>query len=228
MPPTDDASWEAEFDKYKDSPEYRILNANMTLPDYKFIYYMEWSHRILGRVIGVSFILPAVYFVARRRVTARMSLALLAIGAGIGFQGFIGWWMVKSGLKDDLFVKPGSVPRVSQYRLTTHLGAAFAVYSSMLYSGLYILKRLHGVSESNVFIHSLKGFRRATVLVTGLVFLTAMSGTLNPSVSRCIVHCVKYQNITITWSYSYRFMLTLLLLELYRRYSRWSRRGSYL
>lgn len=176
MPPMDYASWEAEFAKYKDSPEYRILNANMELPDYKFIYYMEWSHRILGRVIGLSFILPAAYFVAKRRVTAKMSLGLLAIGAGIGFQGFIGWWMVKSGLQDDLFIAPGSVPRVSQYRLTTHLGAAFAVYSAMLYSGLHILKRWEPIAENHKYIQSLRGFRKATLFVTALVFLTAMTG----------------------------------------------------
>lgn len=94
-----------------------MLNSSMTLPEFKQIYFMEWAHRLWGRVIGVTFLLPTAYFIARRRVAPSMAWKLGGICGMIGFQGVIGWWMVKSGLKDDLF-DPGSHPRVSQYRST--------------------------------------------------------------------------------------------------------------
>ncbi|KAJ6256195.1 hypothetical protein Dda_9030 [Drechslerella dactyloides] len=186
LPPLSDADWESEFSKYRDSPEFRLLNPTMGLSEYKFIYYMEWTHRLLGRVIGVSFVLPAIYFVARRRVTSSMALKLAAIAVGIGFQGFIGWWMVKSGLQDDLFQKPGAHPRVSQYRLTAHLGAAFAVYSAMFYSGIGILRENRLLKDPKKAVEELKKrrigalvpLRIAVGLVSLLVFTTAMSGAL--------------------------------------------------
>ncbi|KAJ5020383.1 cytochrome oxidase assembly protein-domain-containing protein [Bipolaris maydis] len=118
---------------------FALLNSSMDLADFKQIYFMEWAHRLWGRVIGVTMVLPTAYFIARRRVTPSMAWKLVGICGMIGFQGAIGWWMVKSGLKDDLF-EPGSHPRVSQYRLTAHLGTAFAVYCSMILTGLSILK----------------------------------------------------------------------------------------
>ena len=137
--PGSEAAWESEFNKYRSSPEFAQLNSSMTLPEFKQIYFMEWAHRLWGRVIGVTFLLPTAYFIARKRVAPSTAYKLVGICGMIGFQGFIGWWMVKSGLKDDLF-DPGSHPRVSQYRLTAHLGAAFAVYCSMVLTGLSILK----------------------------------------------------------------------------------------
>ncbi|PWW72591.1 COX15-CtaA-domain-containing protein [Tuber magnatum] len=121
--------WESNFSKYRSTPEYRILNPNMSLDEYKFIYCMEWTHRLLGRIIGLSFVLPAIYFVARGRVTRAMALRLGGISGLIALEGGIGWWM-----------QPGAHPRVSQYRLTAHLGAAFAVYAAMLWNGLSVLR----------------------------------------------------------------------------------------
>lgn len=146
---------------------------------------MEWIHRLWGRVIGVTFLLPTAYFIARRRVTPSMAWKLTGICGLIGFQGFLGWWMVKSGLRDDLFA-PGSHPRVSQYRLTAHLGAAFAVYCSMVLSGLSILKehRLLANPEKaakaleNLKHPALRVFRGSVVALSLLVFTTAMSGAL--------------------------------------------------
>lgn len=159
----------------------------MTLDEYKFIYYMEWTHRLLGRIIGLSFVLPAIYFVARGRVSHRMALRLGGISGLIALQGGIGWWMVKSGLKDDLFQQPGAHPRVSQYRLTAHLGAAFAVYAAMLWNGLSVLRenRLL-VPNPNAAIDefvrlsnpALRPFRRLVGVIGALVFITAMSGGL--------------------------------------------------
>lgn len=179
------ADWESEFEKYRASPEFKLLNPHMTLDEFKKIYFMEWTHRLWGRVIGMSFVLPAVYFVARRRVSPRMALNLFGISALIGFQGFIGWWMVKSGLKDDLFA-PGSHPRVSQYRLTAHLATAFVCYSWMLLSGLSILRAHRMLADPKAALSAIQaiknpalaGFRRSVFAVAALVFTTAMSGGL--------------------------------------------------
>ena len=86
VPPTSQADWESEFDKYRVSPEYARLNPNMTLDEFKKIYFMEWTHRLWGRVIGVTFVLPAAYFIARRRVCRRTALAVVGISGLIGFQ----------------------------------------------------------------------------------------------------------------------------------------------
>jgi len=177
--------WQSEFDKYRASPEYQIINPHMDLHEFKKIYYMEWAHRIWGRVIGLTFVIPTVYFIARRRVTPRMAANLVGISALIGFQGFIGWWMVKSGLKDDLFA-PGSHPRVSQYRLTVHLATAFLCYSWMLVSGLGVLrthKLLRDPEAATKLFAQLKSptlrvLRGSVAALTLLIFTTVMSGAL--------------------------------------------------
>ena len=96
--PMTNAEWEAEWDKYKQTPEFVLLNSKMSLDDFKSIYMWEWGHRVLGRIIGVAFVLPAVFFVTRKWVAPGTRWKLLAIAAGIGFQGFLGWYMVESGL----------------------------------------------------------------------------------------------------------------------------------
>ncbi|KIV80130.1 hypothetical protein PV11_07651 [Exophiala sideris] len=186
LPPMSQADWESEFAKYRSSPEFHLLNSRMTLEEFKSIYWMEWIHRLWGRFIGLSFVLPAVYFVARKQVSRPMAWRLLGIAGLIGFQGFIGWWMVKSGLKDDLFA-PGSHPRVSQYRLTAHLGAAFICYLAMLWNGLDILRTNKIVTSPGAaadgILKTLKNpamrpFKRSVALLAGLVYITAMSGGL--------------------------------------------------
>jgi cytochrome c oxidase assembly protein subunit 15 len=180
-----DEDWQSEFDKYRASPEFQLINPHMDLHEFKKIYFMEWTHRLWGRFIGLSFVLPTLYFIARRRVTPRMAANLLGISALIGFQGFIGWWMVKSGLKDDLFA-PGSHPRVSQYRLTAHLATAFVCYAWMLLSGLGVLRAHRALrdpaaaSEAFAALKSpaLKTLRRSVAGLTLLIFTTVLSGAL--------------------------------------------------
>jgi cytochrome c oxidase assembly protein subunit 15 len=186
LPPLSDADWASEFVKYQSSPEFHLLNSRMTLEEFKSIYWMEWIHRLWGRAIGLTFVLPAIYFVGRRRVSKPMMLRLAGIAGLIGFQGFIGWWMVKSGLKDDLFA-PGSHPRVSQYRLTAHLGTAFLCYTAMLWNGLSILRTNKLLSmdptAANSTLSALRHpsllvFKRSVAGLALLVFTTAMSGGL--------------------------------------------------
>jgi len=186
LPPLSDTDWASEFLKYQSSPEFHLLNSRMTLEEFKSIYWMEWIHRLWGRAIGLTFVLPAIYFIGRRRVSKPMMLRLGGIAGLIGLQGFIGWWMVKSGLKDDLFA-PGSHPRVSQYRLTAHLGTAFLCYTAMLWNGLSILRTNKllsmnpGAADSTLSAlrhPSLAVFKRSVAGLALLVFTTAMSGGL--------------------------------------------------
>ena len=184
LPPLNNADWLAEFEKYKRTPEFTMHNAAITLPEFKFIYFMEYSHRILGRVIGLTFIVPAAYFMYRRRVTRSVGVKLVGIACLIGFQGFVGWWMVKSGIGSDL-KDQGGVPRVSQKRLAIHLGTAFLVYWAMLRTGLDILaenkfKRLGEIVQTQVASTKssarLRLFKGSVAMVTTLIFVTALSG----------------------------------------------------
>ncbi|KAK5123554.1 hypothetical protein LTR85_002592 [Meristemomyces frigidus] len=185
FPPRNQEHWEEEFARYKLSPEFKMLNSRMNLEDFKSIYWMEWTHRLWGRVVGLTFLVPTVYFVVRRRVSAHMARRLVGICGLIGFQGLIGWWMVKSGLKDDL-LETGQQPRVSQYRLATHLGTAFVAYLAMLYNGLQILREnslLRDPAEGAKLLETLRRpelrtLRRSVAGLSALVFLTAMSGAL--------------------------------------------------
>ncbi len=132
IPPLSDAQWQAEFARYRQIPQYLDVNgpAGMTLADYKFIYFWEWSHRLLARVIGLVFALPLIWFWWRRTIPLGYKprfLALLALG---GLQGALGWWMVSSGLT------PSSLDRVSHFRLAAHLLTALFTLSGLVWTAL--------------------------------------------------------------------------------------------
>ncbi|KAI7823337.1 COX15/CtaA family [Gamsiella multidivaricata] len=181
-PPRSQAEWEEEFEKYKQFPEYKILNRGMTLEEFKRIFYYEWSHRMLGRAIGVAFILPGLYFASRGMLSKNIARRSLIIGGLIGFQGALGWYMVKSGLDEQLMSTPGATPRVSQYRLAAHLGSAFLIYAGAVMTGLKVLtdyKISKGAYESlagAINNPMLKRFKGAAHGIVALVFLTAISG----------------------------------------------------
>jgi heme a synthase len=185
LPPRSEEIWEEEFARYKLSPEFRMLNSRMNLEEFKQIYWMEWTHRLWGRVVGITFLVPTVYFIVRRRVSKNMALKLAGICGLIGFQGVLGWWMVKSGLKDDLF-EQGKHPRVSQYRIAAHLGSAFVAYLAMLWNGLSILKERRLLKEpaegmkvlEQLQRPELRTFKRLVAALSILTFATAMSGAL--------------------------------------------------
>ncbi|SPO49205.1 related to COX15 - cytochrome oxidase assembly factor [Moesziomyces antarcticus] len=185
--------WEAEWDKYKQTPEFHLLNSKMSLDDFKAIYMWEWGHRVLGRVIGVAFVLPAAYFVTRRWVAPGTRWKLAAIAAGIGFQGFLGWFMVKSGLTapepsgraKTVHVEGGEVPtsaaqtstaaadwtpRVSHFRLAMHMGTAFLVYLAMLHTGLAVQRDYNAANLTG----AVSGVRARTQAA-----LTQLANTLN-------------------------------------------------
>ena len=126
LPPMSEAAWFEEFAKYQQIDEFRVEHPDMDLAGFKFIYFWEWVHRLIGRIIGLAFVLPLAWFALRKHLPKGFGLPLLGIGLMIGLQGAVGWWMVHSGLQDGMV-------SVSQYRLATHLGLAFLVLGSLFW-----------------------------------------------------------------------------------------------
>ena len=160
LPPLTDADWQRTFEMYQQSPEYQKVNSYMGVEEFKGIFWLEYLHRLLGRLIGLAFALPFLYFLVRGYFHRRdwpKYLLMFVLG---GLQGLLGWYMVKSGLVDD--------PRVSQYRLTAHLTAAFAIFGYMLWVALSLL-----FPKSDTGPHSLRG---RTIALTGLIIVTIVSG----------------------------------------------------
>ncbi|TBN06405.1 heme A synthase [Hyunsoonleella flava] len=131
IPPMNEVEWQEAFDLYKQYPEYQKLNNHFDLEDFKDIYFWEWLHRVLGRLIGIVFIIPFLYFLVTKQLTKRTTkkaIILLFMG---GFQGFLGWYMVKSGLVDR--------PDVSHYRLAAHLTTAFLTFAYTFWVALDLI-----------------------------------------------------------------------------------------
>ncbi len=162
IPPLDDAQWEEVFAKYRQTPEFRLRNHAMTVEGFKGIFWWEYFHRLLGRVIGVAFLVPFAYFAATGKVRGVLLWKLAAIFALGGLQGALGWYMVKSGLVDD--------PRVSSPRLAAHLGLAFLLYALMFWTALTLLAPHRTLSSDET--------RRRAGTVVALVFLMVLSGAL--------------------------------------------------
>ena len=120
LPPLNAEHWQSEFDLYRASPQYELMNRGMTLQEFQFIYWWEWGHRFLGRVVGLVFIAGFLGFLLSKRMPQSATRGTLLIGALIGLQGAVGWWMVHSGLQDGM-------TSVASYRLATHLGLAFII-----------------------------------------------------------------------------------------------------
>ncbi len=163
IPPLSDADWQREFGLYKQIPQYSQLNAGMSLSDFKTIYWWEWSHRLLGRVLGLVFFVPFVWFAIRRELPRRLFLRLAGIFVLGGLQGAVGWWMVSSGLAERVSVAPE--------RLMVHLGLAFALLGLLLWTAL---DAWAGAARQT--LPSPWG-RRASWLI-GLIYLQILLGAL--------------------------------------------------
>ena len=162
LPPLSLEAWQSEFQKYKNIPEFSLEHPDMDLVGFKFIYFWEWSHRQLGRFIGLAYALPLFYFMARRRLLSGQGLKFILILILIGLQGAIGWWMVSSGLTNDRV-------DVSQYRLAVHLGLAFIILGALFWlwrnqSEFWPPRPLD------------RFYQKRTTLLTGVVFLQIISG----------------------------------------------------
>lgn len=128
VPPLSEADWLSEFDKYKTTPEYEFVNSDFTLEEFKYIYWWEWAHRQLGRITGVAFFAPFLFFLLRGHIAKKNILPLAGVFLLGGLQGFLGWHMVQSGLTDRV--------DVSQYRLAMHLGLALVIFCLVLWQAL--------------------------------------------------------------------------------------------
>jgi heme a synthase len=161
VPPLTAGQWAAEFARYQAVPQYRAINFGMDLAEFKYIYFWEYGHRLLGRLIGVVFALPLIWFWLRRRLPQRQVPALVAV-LGLGFaQGLLGWYMVESGLADRT--------EVSQYRLVAHLALALAIYGSILWLALSLVRAPASAGTG-------AGWRRSAEAVIALVALTIVAG----------------------------------------------------
>jgi len=159
FPPMNAADWSREFEAYKQIPQYKLLNQDMTLAGFQYIFWWEWLHRLLARLIGVVFAVPFLVFLIQRRFTWNLALPLAGLFFLGGLQGAIGWWMVSSGLED--------LTSVSQYRLATHLGTALLLFLALI----WVARRLE--PERPVPADAQRG---AVALLLVLVFIQIIAG----------------------------------------------------
>jgi cytochrome c oxidase assembly protein subunit 15 len=162
LPPLSEPAWQAEFDRYKTIPQFQHLNSGMTLHEFKTIFWWEWTHRLMGRLIGAAFLLPFLWFLAKGWVGPGLRGRLWGIFALGALQGAVGWWMVASGLADRV--------EVSQYRLATHLILACVIFAAILWNAARLGGRGQAEAPSRV---------RATALaLLALVMLQIYLGAL--------------------------------------------------
>ena len=161
FPPTSQVEWETLFASYKTSPEFMKINFWMTTDDFKSIYWLEYLHRLWGRLIGLVFLLPYLLIVIRRKIPFLLSLKLGGLFSLICLQGIIGWYMVKSGLVDE--------PFVSQYRLALHLGLAFLIFGLLFWFAInFLTPRRH--KTRSVWLRS------GSLIIVYCTFITIISG----------------------------------------------------
>ena len=172
LPPLSDTAWEVEFGKYREIPEYALVNKGMSLAEFKVIYYWEWGHRLLGRIVGLVFLLPFLGFLVTRQFDRRTAILCLGLFALGGLQGFVGWFMVQSGLTARV--------DVSQYRLALHLGLAVAIFAALYWTGLGLWKRSSEAAfEPAPMVTpeiAPKRWGQAGLLLAGLIYLQIVLG----------------------------------------------------
>ncbi len=161
LPPLSQQAWQTEFARYQQYPEFQKLNVWMDLEAFKGIYYVEYAHRVLGRLIGLVFLIPFIYYAVRRRIPEGIMPKLVIMFVLGALQGLMGWYMVKSGLVDQ--------PDVSHYRLTAHLAFAVVIFGYIFWVALGLLVE-HGRSDVRI--------RRWAGVIGGLVFVQILSGGL--------------------------------------------------
>ena len=160
LPPMSEEHWQAEFDLYRQIPQYQLINKGMSLAAFKTIYWWEWSHRFLGRLIGLAFFVPFVWFLVTRRVERALLPRLAGLFVLGGMQGVLGWWMVMSGLTERT--------EVSQYRLAAHLGLATLIYMALVWTVLDL--------QRGKATRALGGVAKAALALVVFVFLQTILG----------------------------------------------------
>src|ERR1041385_1512777 len=162
LPPLSDAAWQAEFDEYKTIPQFQHRNSAMTLAEFKIIFWWEWTHRLMGRLIGAAFLLPFLWFLAKGWIGEGLRWRLWTIFGLGALQGAVGWWMVASGLTERV--------EVSQYRLATHLILACVIFAAILWTA--------GRLGARALAEVPWRIRAGAVALVGLVLLQIYLGAL--------------------------------------------------
>lgn len=166
VPPLSESDWNEAFARYQQTPEFREVNRDMTQDEFKRIFRWEYSHRLLGRAIGIAFLVPYLWFLARHRIPRGYAWPLAGIFALGALQGVVGWLMVASGLVSD--------PHVSQFRLAAHLGLALAIFAAMLWTALSLALPANADPRNA----RVRAGRRGALTIVGLVFAMALLGAL--------------------------------------------------
>ena len=164
LPPLNQADWEETFLLYQQFPEFKLKNFNMSLQEFKSIFWFEYAHRVLGRTIGIVFFLPFLFFLIAGKISKSLRPKLITMFVLGGLQGLMGWYMVKSGLVND--------PHVSQYRLTAHLLLAIVIYAYMFWVALDLLLP----KERSTSIVEKPKLSRLAFVITSIIFITIISG----------------------------------------------------
>jgi cytochrome c oxidase assembly protein subunit 15 len=213
LPPLTEAQWGQAFEGYKTIPQYRELNAGMSLDEFKTIFWWEWSHRLLGRVIGVAYLLPFLWFLWRGALSADLKRRLWVIFGLGALQGAVGWWMVASGLTQRV--------EVSQLRLATHLVLALLIYAAIVWTLRRLGERQQSAQPSRLKITAMVLMALTFVqlylgaLVAGLragrVFNTwpDIDGALIPSAARLLFEAPWWRNLfdnTLTVQFEHRMV----------------------
>jgi len=165
IPPITQLEWDEEFANYQQSPEFQKINHAMNVDEFKQIFYFEYAHRMLGRFIGLFFLVPFLYFWISKKIRPGLTPRLLIMFVLGGLQGLLGWYMVKSGLVDN--------PHVSQYRLTAHLITAILIYGFILWTAMDLLNNDPRITRRDSLS---PGFRRVVHYLMLLVVITILSG----------------------------------------------------
>lgn len=169
IPPLNEIQWQEVFNQYQQFPEYQKINHSMDLVAFKSIFMFEYLHRVLGRLIGVIFLLPFLFFYFKKRIPSGLTPRLSFMFVLGGLQGALGWYMVKSGLVDN--------PDVSQYRLTAHLGAAVIIYGYILWTALGLLMRsTNNQSILRCNTNQASCLKSTSFILSALVFIMILSG----------------------------------------------------
>lgn len=192
IPPISEADWASEFDKYKAFPEYQKVNYNMTLSEFKYIFFWEWFHRLWGRLIGLAFFFPFVYFLVKKKMDSKLTKKVFVAFILGGLQGLMGWYMVKSGLVNK--------PDVSQYRLCAHLLLAFTIIGYIYY---IILTLNHPRTLSRV----VKPMKNFMLFFTGLLILQISYGAIVAGLDAGLTHNT-FPKMGREWFPSEFFMLS--------------------
>ena len=162
LPPIGQAEWLAEFEKYKATPEYNQINAGMTLAQFQFIYFWEWAHRLLARLVGVAFALPFLWFAVKRAIPRGYYVRLIPLFLLGGLQGVIGWWMVVSGLSERT--------DVSHFRLATHLLLALFILAALIWTALDLKALAKDASAKSA------RFTRFSAIIALILFIQLLFG----------------------------------------------------